>query len=79
MDTNNLSQSNIGFLEKVMEQGKLQDLYEARDLTEVIFRTSLMCAAACVWAGVSKIVYGASTEQLIAISGTLTILPIKKG
>ena len=26
-----------------------------------------MCAAACVWAGVSKIVYGASTEQLIDI------------
>ncbi len=39
MDTNSLSQSNISFLEKVMEQGQLQDLYEARDLTEVIFRT----------------------------------------
>ena len=24
-----------------------------------------MCAAACVWAGVSKVVFGASTEQLI--------------
>lgn len=24
-----------------------------------------MCAAACVWAGVSKIVFGASTKQLI--------------
>lgn len=24
-----------------------------------------MCAAACVWAGVSKVVYGASTKQLI--------------
>lgn len=27
-----------------------------------------MCAAACVWAGVSKIVFGASTKQLIAIN-----------
>ncbi|MBE9167198.1 nucleoside deaminase [Pleurocapsales cyanobacterium LEGE 06147] len=26
-----------------------------------------MCAAACVWAGVSEIVFGASIEQLIAI------------
>jgi tRNA(Arg) A34 adenosine deaminase TadA len=26
-----------------------------------------MCAAACVWAGVSQIVFGASIEQLIAI------------
>jgi tRNA(adenine34) deaminase len=26
-----------------------------------------MCAAACVWAGVSQIVFGASMEQLIAI------------
>ena len=26
-----------------------------------------MCAAACIWGGVSQIVYGASTEQLIAI------------
>lgn len=26
-----------------------------------------MCAAACVWAGVSKIVFGASTQQLIEI------------
>ncbi len=24
-----------------------------------------MCAAACVWAGVSKVVFGASTQQLI--------------
>ena len=24
-----------------------------------------MCAAACVWAGISKVVFGASTEQLI--------------
>lgn len=26
-----------------------------------------MCAAACVWAGVSQVVFGASTEQLIAL------------
>jgi tRNA(adenine34) deaminase len=26
-----------------------------------------MCAAACVWSGVSEIIFGASTEQLITI------------
>ena len=26
-----------------------------------------MCAAACIWAGVSKVVFGASTEQLIEL------------
>lgn len=26
-----------------------------------------MCAAACVWAGVSQVVFGASTEQLISL------------
>jgi tRNA(Arg) A34 adenosine deaminase TadA len=26
-----------------------------------------MCAAACVWAGISEIVFGTSTEELVAI------------
>lgn len=33
------AQHHHSFLEKVMTQGKLADLYDARDITEVVFRT----------------------------------------
>ncbi len=39
MSTGELASKNISFLKQVMEQGKLEDIYEARDLTEVVFRT----------------------------------------
>ena len=34
-----------------------------------------MCAAACVWAGVSQVVFGASTEQLIDLGTKQIDLP----
>ncbi|MDJ0633053.1 MAG: nucleoside deaminase [Xenococcaceae cyanobacterium MO_188.B29] len=36
-----------------------------------------MCAAACVWAGVSKVVFGASTEQLINLGTKQIDIPCK--
>ena len=36
-----------------------------------------MCAAACVWAGVSKVVFGASTEQLIDLGTKQIDIPCK--
>lgn len=34
-----VAQEHHSFLEKVMTQGKLADIYDARDITEVVFRT----------------------------------------
>ncbi|NJK36590.1 MAG: DUF2267 domain-containing protein [Oscillatoriales cyanobacterium RM2_1_1] len=39
MTTEQISESNSRFLEKVQSQAGLTDLYEARDLCEVVFRT----------------------------------------
>ncbi|MCC0178263.1 nucleoside deaminase [Waterburya agarophytonicola K14] len=36
-----------------------------------------MCAAACVWAGVSQIVFGASTKQLIDLGTKQIDIPCK--
>ena len=36
-----------------------------------------MCAAACVWAGVSSVVFGASTEQLIDLGTKQIDIPCK--
>ena len=36
-----------------------------------------MCAAACIWAGVSRVVFGASTEQLIDLGSQQINLPCK--
>lgn len=33
-----IAESNRSFLEKVKNQGKLSDLYDARDLSEIVFR-----------------------------------------
>ncbi|WP_107667139.1 DUF2267 domain-containing protein [Cyanothece sp. BG0011] len=35
----NLTQSNLSFLEKVMARANLSDIYEAREMTEVVYRT----------------------------------------
>ena len=34
-----------------------------------------MCAAACIWAGVSKVVFGASTQQLIDLGSKQIDIP----
>jgi uncharacterized protein (DUF2267 family) len=34
-----IQERNRSFLETVMKRGNLQDLYEARDLTEIVYRT----------------------------------------
>ena len=39
MSINNISERNITFLDTVVEKGNLKNIYEARDLTEVVFRT----------------------------------------
>lgn len=39
MSASDIAQDNIAFLEKVMRSGNLQDIYEARDLSEVVYRT----------------------------------------
>ncbi len=39
MSINNISDRNITFLDKVVKSGNLENIYEARDLTEVVFRT----------------------------------------
>jgi uncharacterized protein (DUF2267 family) len=39
MTTTDISQNNQAFLEKVQAKAGLSDLYEARDLAEVVFRT----------------------------------------
>ncbi|WP_413164526.1 DUF2267 domain-containing protein [Capilliphycus salinus ALCB114379] len=39
MQTPQISQSNVAFLEKVQLKAGLNDLYEARDLSEIVFRT----------------------------------------
>ena len=39
MSTSNIAQDSMPFLEKVMRAGNLQDIYEARDLSEVVYRT----------------------------------------
>lgn len=36
-----------------------------------------MCAAACVWAGVSQVVFGASTKQLINLNTKQIDIPCK--
>lgn len=38
MNTPTISQGNMPFLEKVMQQGKLTDIYEAKDLSETVYR-----------------------------------------
>lgn len=37
--TTQLKTENAPFLQKVMVKGRLEDIYDARDLTEVVFRT----------------------------------------
>ena len=39
MSASNIAQDSIPFLEKVMRAANLQDIYEARDLSEVVYRT----------------------------------------
>ncbi|EAW37792.1 DUF2267 domain-containing protein [Lyngbya sp. PCC 8106] len=39
METPQISQTNTAFLEKVKVKAGLNDLYEARDLSEIVFRT----------------------------------------
>ncbi|MEM7553072.1 MAG: DUF2267 domain-containing protein [Cyanobacteria bacterium P01_A01_bin.84] len=39
MSTTDIAQDNIPFLEKIMKSANLSDLYEARDLTEIVYRT----------------------------------------
>ncbi len=34
-----LTQSNVSFLEKVMARANLADVYEAREMTEIVYRT----------------------------------------
>ena len=36
-----------------------------------------MCAAACIWAGVSRVVFGASTKQLIDLGSQQIDLPCR--
>ncbi|MGK7916956.1 MAG: DUF2267 domain-containing protein [Prochloraceae cyanobacterium] len=39
MYTNIIARENIPFLEKIMHEGRLNDLGEARNLTKIVFRT----------------------------------------
>ncbi|MDJ0737382.1 MAG: DUF2267 domain-containing protein [Nostocaceae cyanobacterium] len=39
MSTSIIAKNNMPFLEKVMREGNLNDVYEARDLTEIVYRT----------------------------------------
>lgn len=39
VSSSTIAKKNIPFLEKVKEQANLENIYEARDLTEVVYRT----------------------------------------
>lgn len=39
MNSEMISQNNLSFLEKVKVKGNLEDIYDARDLVEVVYRT----------------------------------------
>lgn len=39
MASSTMTKANIAFLEKVKNQGQLEDIYDARDMTEVVYRT----------------------------------------
>jgi hypothetical protein len=47
MSSNALASRNISFLEMVRERGQLKDIYEARDLTEVILSIQLVNPVRC--------------------------------